>query len=310
MSLDRTPPPANIPPPLPSSSVSIEPSVCHVCKETMTEGQDCIIINQCSHTYHRQCIESHLENSSECPVCQRSFQLCELRKLNIVNKILPLAKGNPKGKGRGAVPKPYNLRSTTCNQFSESDNTNLDNLVTTDRPVRNISEANALNTPPHNEFYHSPQRNINENNVDYNKINRMIENNINRLLANLNITPPANASSNKEPNVNHSTRPNEQNHSENVINAQFLSSPNVFSISNTNNTTMHPNKITSVIQSWNLKFDGSAAGLNVDEFLYRVRSLTNDNFNGDYNVVCKNLHIMLTGKAGIGIGDTISKYKL
>lgn len=33
-------------------------------------------------------------------------------------------------------------------------------------------------------------------------------------------------------------------------------------------------KITSIIQNWNLRFDGSSTGLNVDEFLYRVRSLT------------------------------------
>lgn len=56
-------------------------------------------------------------------------------------------------------------------------------------------------------------------------------------------------------------------------------------------------KITAIIQNWNIKFDGSANGLTVEEFLYRVRSLTVENFNGDLNVICKNLPMLLTGKA-------------
>lgn len=60
---------------------------------------------------------------------------------------------------------------------------------------------------------------------------------------------------------------------------------------------MHADKITSVIQNWNLKFDGSSTGLHVEEFLYRIRSLTKENFNGDFSLICKNLHILLIGKA-------------
>lgn len=58
-----------------------------------------------------------------------------------------------------------------------------------------------------------------------------------------------------------------------------------------------PEKITSIIQNWGLKFDGSLSGLSVEEFLYRLKSLTNDYFNGNFNVVTKNLHILLTDKA-------------
>lgn len=56
-------------------------------------------------------------------------------------------------------------------------------------------------------------------------------------------------------------------------------------------------KITAIIQSWNIKFDGSATGLSVEEFLYRVTSLTNYNFNGDFTAICKNLNSLLVGKA-------------
>lgn len=47
-----------------------------------------------------------------------------------------------------------------------------------------------------------------------------------------------------------------------------ISSPSLFN-SNTF-VNMSPDKITSVIQHWNLKFDGSTSALSVQEFIYRV----------------------------------------
>lgn len=53
-------------------------------------------------------------------------------------------------------------------------------------------------------------------------------------------------------------------------------------------TAINPEKITQIIHSWNLKFDGSAQG---------VATLTKDCLNNDIDSVCKNLHILLVGKA-------------
>lgn len=56
-------------------------------------------------------------------------------------------------------------------------------------------------------------------------------------------------------------------------------------------------KIAYTIKKWNLHFDGSAQGLDVEEFLYRVKSLTADYFDDNYSLICKHLNILLTGKA-------------
>lgn len=66
---------------------------------------------------------------------------------------------------------------------------------------------------------------------------------------------------------------------------------------NYNNFSMRSEKVSSIIQSWDLKFDGSSSGLTIEEFLYRVRSLTQDHFNGNFSPICKNLNILLSGKA-------------
>lgn len=60
---------------------------------------------------------------------------------------------------------------------------------------------------------------------------------------------------------------------------------------------MNPNKIISIIQSWNVRFDGSLKGLRSEEFLYRIKCLTRENFNGNFEHICRNLHVLLTGKA-------------
>ncbi|KAI8115994.1 hypothetical protein CVS40_11862 [Lucilia cuprina] len=62
------------------------------------------------------------------------------------------------------------------------------------------------------------------------------------------------------------------------------------------NFAIRADKITSIIQNWNVRFDGSSQGISVDEFLYRVRSLTRENFNNDFSLICRNLHILLAGR--------------
>lgn len=46
-----------------------------------------------------------------------------------------------------------------------------------------------------------------------------------------------------------------------------------------------------------MKYDGELTGPSVQEFLYRVSALTEDCLNGDFPMLCKNLHVLLTGKA-------------
>lgn len=58
-----------------------------------------------------------------------------------------------------------------------------------------------------------------------------------------------------------------------------------------------PDRVTFIIQNWNLQFDGSNCGLSVDEFLYRLRTLTKEHLNGNFSHICKNIPILLTGKA-------------
>lgn len=75
----------------------------------------------------------------------------------------------------------------------------------------------------------------------------------------------------------------------------YNASPNSFVPSNT--SQVHNDKVPSIIQNWQLKFDGSRDGLHIEEFLYMLRYLTRVTFNNDFSVICDNFQILLTGKA-------------
>lgn len=294
MSLEHTPPPMQPPPPLPVAPVSIEPSVCHVCNQTMIEGEDCLIINECSHAYHRICIENFLSSTSECPVCKRSCQLNELRKLVIKTKVVP----NIRGKGRGALASRYNTRSSSRNLFQENSNNQIDSITT---PERTPNRQGNVAVSSQDEDVQRSSKDTNSSTVNYEEINRMIEQNVTKLLQNLNMLPTPNINRsipNDIPLLNSNQRNvsfshNSERNRPMQNNAQNTNSPQTF----LSYGSLNIDKVTLVIQNWNLKFDGTPTGLNVEEFLYRLRSLTQDYFNGDFSIICRNLHILLSGKA-------------
>ncbi len=57
------------------------------------------------------------------------------------------------------------------------------------------------------------------------------------------------------------------------------------------------NKEADIIQKWGVRFEGTAEGISVDEFLYRVKVLTRKHLNNDLEAMAKNVHQLLTGKA-------------
>lgn len=318
MSLGRTPPRSHLPPPSVAATGTDPVEICSICGEQLMETQDCLIINECSHCFHRVCIETSLASSSECPICKRACQLSELRKYIFLASNLPLqdtgasisgtnintntsitnvphSKPPGKGKARGGQAH-YNTRSRGLFHDPKTSFLNLTQENHNNTPERNqrIGNNNVSQTPVNRD-------NTSANfDVDYEQINRMIEQNLTRLLGNLNIIPPLGQSINPIPGNDYNSNPMAANAPAVLSPLQSVNNQNANGFSTTPSSLRLPftsDKISAIIQSWNLKFDGSQNGLNIDEFLYRVQSLTLDTFNGDYSVICKNLQILLSGKA-------------
>lgn len=196
-------------------------------------------------------------------------------------------------------------RYNTCNanrnlvlDFSDGMSASLQNHLT---PSRTNEDQNTqkVNTPITN----NPSLTI-----DYNEINRMIAINLSKLLQNTNLLPNNNQNRNtklfQNPSQNVNPQPNthfEYLPRQNTIPQITQGNPSGYNLSPhllsaSQKSQISSDKATSIIQSWGLKFDGSSNGINVEEFLYRNRSLTQDNFKGDFSVILKNLNTLLVGK--------------
>lgn len=293
--------------PTPSIDVQVNSAstdqICLVCGEKMSLDQDCYLISECQHSFHKSCLET-LSEFSECPSCKRPCNLSDFRR------ILPTDKhsGAYRGKPRGAMAKHYNTRSTAKNLFPDRSQTTADEWNAEEANSSEIVEGAAavmpnlqtsnLNTTMPNNRNRKALRNQNivNSGIDYQQLSNIIESTMTRMLSTLNIVPNPSQTEQNVPSCP-------------VLNSQFpLQSndrqlPSRHSRETSHNssfdetTIMRFDKITSIIRNWNITFDGSPIGISVDEFLYRVRSLTHAHFNDDFSLICKNLNILLSGKS-------------
>lgn len=68
---------------------------------------------------------------------------------------------------------------------------------------------------------------------------------------------------------------------------------------NTNHDNIDTNsgKILNIIKSWGIRFTGDSSHISVDEFIYRVNTLTCANLRGNFEMLCEHIHILFEGKA-------------
>lgn len=126
-------------PSLDSDNPSGETWKCTSCQDIIQpQTQSCCMIDKCQHIFHRICIEQELSNSAQCPLCQVTCELSNLKKYPALNtesiemstQTGTLKKTRPtyRSKGRGALanrPITRNLSKTLL-----SENLNYSHKVT------------------------------------------------------------------------------------------------------------------------------------------------------------------------------------
>lgn len=64
-----------------------------------------------------------------------------------------------------------------------------------------------------------------------------------------------------------------------------------------NRSDRNSERVLNIIRNWKVRFTGIISEVTVDEFIYRINSLTNANLNGDFNLLCEHAHILFEDKA-------------
>lgn len=210
MALIHSPPPGD---PTDAASVSshLEENKCTICEELIVyESEECYKVSTCGHIFHKCCIEQFLSASSDCPTCKAPCQLPDLRDYSTRRLLLPdnasqtgtRKKTRPsfRCKGRGVLGNRPNTRSLgkTLLHFDGNVTNGLD---MSPRQSHNLAEAADPYSPAHTSNTRIQQifSDISPNQVasvpphaasstvDYERINRMIENSLSRMLQSLNI---------------------------------------------------------------------------------------------------------------------------
>lgn len=290
---------------------------CSLCEQEMVDLGNCVL-TKCKHTFHRECVVKWLLSSKECPNCRK---LCHEKDLvQVSSKPVVKAKATYiRGRGRGSAAKTYQTRSS--NRLANENNSVAPNvegvsLEANENTENSQQEGNTSandsqqqhNTTHNTTFLSIRGRRINRQNQ---RMTQLIESTVHRMLTEMNVSPwQPQIQSQPTPDQLREQLPLETQHQppphlpppnlawnspqlSEQHPGQSTSADNVF-----NRIRLHPDKVTTIIQSWNVKFEGSSDGLHCEEFLYRIKCLVEETFNGNFDdSVGKNLHVLLTGKA-------------
>ena len=183
-------------------------------------------------------------------------------------------------------------QSTVRPNVTAQNNANVENSISREEIAQMIAEnvqlafsnLNLQNLAPHTSDRNAniSQSSLQTENTFPRNVDRNDQRHFQTLFQNLsNSNPPT--FSQGENRHNHLTNVNFQN----PVQSNFNLSQDIENAS----------KVARIIQSWQLKFDGSSQGLTIEEFLYRIRTLTAQWLNNNFDLICKNLGILLFGKA-------------
>lgn len=265
---------------------------CNLCLEHLLTSEN-ILNTECGHRFHNQCIVAHLEKYPECPECKAPGTI---QGLHYSAHLEPQASTS-----KGAISKVHNTRSKGKPDTAVTLNKHIDEDIV----AADLNESQIQDTQPkinsrstqgrqprggggrnRNIRYQPrisdlPEPHLRE--IDYDRIFSKIENLIQAKFDNLNLSSGINSPNSyrqlPSPRVSH------------------ISPASARASDTRSNTMLSTEKVTQIIQGWGIKYDGTVNGPTVQEFLYRVRTLTIDSLNGDFATVCKNLHVLLTSKA-------------
>lgn len=295
---------------------------CSLCESEMNNLDNCLS-TICNHIFHKECIINWLSKETECPNCRKLCHKKDLVPPGSKSLVKP-SKTNISSRGRGSYSR-YNTRNKGLNtegsaspaQLIQSSNVNDDPKLTDNEqmdvplldfnlsfncPDRSQNSINPLNptncSNNRNNTTQSSQQKRGTNrkhNKDYYNfppahISQIIETSVQRVLSQLNIAPQAQTFQNINPNIQPNWRDPTFRPSESTLHPPTRNTE-------VNHSHVDPGKATNILQSWNVRFDGSSKGLRANEFVYRIECLTRETLQGNMQLICNNLQMLLHGKA-------------
>jgi len=281
------------------------PEFCDICKETLTTTQlNCT--TPCGHRFHDSCMQEFLKTSRICIICKNEFNPAMITfeentlaaelpdNMNLAPAqqnfefLSPEQRPSGRGRGRGAKSRQNRTDFDRRKMRTRSQTRNgRDNSVASTAPYSQEGDESENTSNVIHAIIKSQQKDMMTELSSF--VKRTIEESLRAQLGRLTLGTDLTPTQPQQPDPQSEVQRNQpsQRNAEGVRN-QFSSA---------SNRSVAPEKAANILASWRLKFDGSKDSMYVDEFLYRLRSLTSSTLNNDYGLLCDNLHLLFSAKA-------------
>lgn len=292
---------------------------CTVCAREY-EIDDLVVATPCSHIFHRDCIVEVLKETQACPVCGKACRPAKLKSHVFLAGDETQATSNPTSfnanvSNKGAIPKTTTMTSIRRNlletEMTKTPAFNRNSDVASIDRLLNISSKNSPNV---HQNFDAPDMSDNALQI---LINEAVRSQLESLNLNSNLGNRTNPDNSSNYGGNNYFRGNRNNNFDrgsqhrnpraslgntgfNNNNPQRLlgSRPNLGNTNVYRNYDLTTDRVSQIISGWHLKFSGREEdGLSVDNFIYRVQALTNQGLRGDFDLLCKHVHLLFCGKA-------------
>lgn len=281
-------------------------SVCPLCNEGVDELTK--TITPCHHVFHKSCLTIWLRDSNSCPSCLQTVdRRSTVSFYDLVNP--PNNTNRPNGAVNIHVTGPT-TRSRTAGKPGLSNV--VHNHQTPYFKKRKRNQAQFSNRTSDVELDVPVIQNMIETSIQKSQeqsmraIGDLITESIRNNLANLNRTNSQDSV--KTPSSRQPRVPDWPNEMPSLANTPMNSrqsgeqrnSGGVYahnSDSQVSSRMCDSEKIIRTISNWKLSFDGSVETLTVEEFIYRVNTLTKSSLRGDFTSLTQQAHLLFQGKA-------------
>jgi len=296
--------------------------MCTICRTRLRQGED-IFKTACAHFFHRMCLLTWLKKNSSCPECRSA---CDSREVGVRSSTRLKGKDITQGPRTTLSPKapintdtpaeilaapPAERRRSTNNLIQEV--VNLDDRPSTSQAANDRNNINVENSQQSTETeehrIHSIVSAIVAARTEAtakaieSKITSVIEQKIEKTIEALMSKFQIN---NNRPNADRIEEHFSSHRQDFLIDSPHIprDSDRYHDSSDTEHTGRtnlqsslnNLSRVTQIISAWEIKFDGTSK-VSVENFIYRIESLTFDTLGGNFTLVCENLHTLFAGEA-------------
>lgn len=286
--------------------VNLTDSVCPLCNEGVDDLTK--IITSCQHTFHKSCLTIWQRSSNSCPSCQQRLDrgsIMSFDDLVYLNSNIDNATGANNTHDNRPVTRSCTAGNPTLfNMVHNNQNPYFKKRKLNHAPNRNRASIVELDVPTIQGMIERSIQQSHEQNLR--SIEQLIADSIRTNLANVNRQDSQdnfNAPSHRQdrapdwPNEMPSMGNDRLNSRRSGDQRNSCEGGGYNSNSQGSSSLPDCEKIIRSISNWKVTFDGSLETLTVEEFIYRVNTLTRSSLRGDFVALAQHAHLLFQGKA-------------